>query len=29
MNRLQNKWESRRFEHRFYAEIVLDINARN
>ena len=25
MNLLQTNWESRRFEHRFYAEIVADI----
>jgi len=29
MNPLQNKWESRRIEHHFYAEIVADIKTRN
>jgi len=29
MNPLQNKWESRRTEHHFYAQIVADIATRN
>jgi len=29
MNSQQNKWESRRIEHRFHAEIVADITTRN
>jgi hypothetical protein len=28
MNLLQKNWESRRFEHRFYAEILADITTK-
>ena len=29
MNSMQNKWDYRKFEHRFYAEIVSDTTTKN